>query len=116
MGQLLFSSWCCFSFSCRLVYKRNSLSQPPLRKLLLVLPVNRQMGITLSISLIVSRMIKGNAMAFMTGRTFRLDDELFSLQRTFALHEVQIESVTSVFPEENNMIIDRVKYDYPPPL
>ena len=42
---------------------------------------------------IVSRMLKGNALALVTGRTFRLDDDLFSVQRTFALLEVQMESV-----------------------
>ena len=42
---------------------------------------------------IVSRMLKGNVLALVTGRTFRLDDDLFSVQRTFALLEVQMESV-----------------------
>ena len=42
---------------------------------------------------IVSRTIKGHAISLWTGRPFKLDDELFSLQRTFALLEAQIESV-----------------------
>ena len=32
-------------------------------------------------------------MSLWTGKPFKLDDELFSLQRTFALQEAQIESV-----------------------
>ena len=48
---------------------------------------------------IVSRVVKGHAKAYRTGKMFHLDDELFSLQRTFALREVQMESVmfTTVF-------------------
>ena len=42
---------------------------------------------------IVSRVIKGHARAYRTGKMFHLDDELFALQRIFALHEVQMESV-----------------------
>ena len=42
---------------------------------------------------IISRMIKGHTLSLWTGRPFKLDDELFCLQRTFALLEAQIESV-----------------------
>jgi len=41
---------------------------------------------------IVSRMIKGHTISLWTGKPFKLNDELFSLQRTFALQEAQIES------------------------
>ena len=42
---------------------------------------------------ILSRMLKGHWNAYWTGEKFELEDELFSLQRTFALLEAQTESV-----------------------
>ena len=44
---------------------------------------------------ILSRMLKGHAGAFWNGESFHLDDDLFSLQRTFALLEAQTESVST---------------------
>ena len=46
---------------------------------------------------IVSRILKGYTISLMTGRPFRLEDELFALQRTFALLEVQMESVKNIY-------------------
>ena len=42
-------------------------------------------------------MLKGHGIAFLTEEKFVLEDDLFSLQRTFALLEAQTESVVSIF-------------------
>merc|ERR1719483_1215945 len=42
---------------------------------------------------ILSRILKGHAAAFWKGDSFHLEDDLFSLQRTFALLEAQTESL-----------------------
>ena len=53
---------------------------------------------------IISRVIKGHAISLWTGRPFKLEDELFCLQRTFALLEAQIESVKNSFRISSTLV------------